>query len=144
MTIIKQKRRRRRKKEKKKEKKKGRKEPLRSEPATWSFIKQTLYRLSYPGYYDTYLHSEHLSLSQRRCHLTRVKILECNNQENSTIPLGFPLSATSRTKFLSLPRVELSLHYAIPRTLSRCRNPFLIINRLLSAPIHFYKGKTLY
>ena len=30
----------------KKNKKKNRKEPLRSEPATWSFIKQTLYRLS--------------------------------------------------------------------------------------------------
>ena len=42
MTIIKEKRRRR----KKKERKKGRKETLRSEPATWSFIKQTLYRLS--------------------------------------------------------------------------------------------------
>ena len=36
MTIIKE----------KKKKQKSRKEPLRSEPATWSFIKQTLYRAS--------------------------------------------------------------------------------------------------
>ena len=43
MTIIKEK-----EKEEKTKEKKGRKEPLRSEPATWSFIKQTLYRLSYP------------------------------------------------------------------------------------------------
>ena len=70
-----------------------------SERATWSFIKQTLYRLSYPGFYDTYSHSERLSMSQRRCRLTRVKILECHNQENSTFPLGFPLSAMRRTKF---------------------------------------------
>ena len=40
MTIIKE------KKKEKKRRKKSRKEPLRSEPATWSFIKQTLYRLS--------------------------------------------------------------------------------------------------
>ena len=46
-----------------------------------------------------YPHSERLSLSQRRCRLTQVKILECNNQENSTFPLDFPLSATRRTKF---------------------------------------------
>ena len=46
-----------------------------------------------------YPHSERLSLLQRRYRLTRVKILECNNQENSTFPLGFPLSATRRTKF---------------------------------------------
>ena len=72
---------------------------MRSEPATWSFIKQTLYQLSYPGFYDTNPRSERLSLSQHRCRLTRVKILECNNQENSTFPLGFPLSATRRTKF---------------------------------------------
>ena len=45
MTIIKEKRRRRKKKKKKKKKKKE-KEPLRSEPATWSFIKQTIYRLN--------------------------------------------------------------------------------------------------
>ena len=92
MTRIKEKRRR-------KKRKKFRKEPLRSEPATWSFIKQTLYRLSQPEFYDTYPHSKRLSRSQRRCRLTRVKILECNNQENSTFPLGFPLSATRRTKF---------------------------------------------
>ena len=42
MTIIKEKE----EKKNKKTKKKNRKEPLRSEPATWSFIKLTLCRLS--------------------------------------------------------------------------------------------------
>ena len=49
--------------------------------------------------YHTYPHSEHLSLSQRRYRLTQVKILECNNQDNSTFPLDFPLSVSHSTKF---------------------------------------------
>ena len=47
-----------------------------------------------------------------------VKILEAISKK-----IRYFLSA-----FVSLPRVELSLHYAIPRTLSMCRKPFLIIN----------------
>ena len=50
--------------------------------------------------------------------------------------------------FLSLPRVELSLHYAIPKALSRCRKPFLIINNhkcdFYLPPYIFLKEDTLF
>ena len=55
-----------------------RKEKMSFEPATSSFIKRTLYRPSYPGFYKMIPHLLHLRLALRRCHFTYVKILECN------------------------------------------------------------------